>query len=125
MSPPSPGANSGAARAIRSVHLILYDGVPVAAAGATRYLLTIDAYLSNDLCLFVACMAAFALEVRWGAAPGPYTQERAELFARLVLIDDQELSFHVRGGAHLRYLAGHFGVPLEQLLIRMDELGLR
>lgn len=44
----------------------------------------------NPELVFVAFMCAFAIEVRLGRLPGPYDDERAALFARFALIDDEK-----------------------------------
>jgi hypothetical protein len=70
------------------VHLICRDGVIVAVAGATRFYLApdIESRPPDDAERRVAVlMCAYAHRVSAGAVPGPYSDERAELWAKFVL----------------------------------------
>ena len=72
---------------------------------------------------FVFGMAAYVLAIRAGSAPGPYTSARAERFARLMLIDDEEFRFLEERRIRDYLIAGHFGVPIEQVREkRLDQL---
>lgn len=105
--------------------MILYEGEVVATVGAHRvyFVPPIDALVSADpLRRFVSLMAAFAAEVRRGSAPGPYTHARAELFARLALIDDDQFEMLDANGLSDDLLAGHFGVPVEQIERKRHDL---
>ena len=83
----------------------------------------IDALDSADpLAGFVSAMALYALAVRQRAAPGPYTDARAELFARLALIDDDQFEMLDANGVSDELLAGHFGVPVEQIERKRQDL---
>jgi hypothetical protein len=98
--------------------LISYRGEIVAAAGGTRFyfsprLQELDT--DDPLVRFVAVMIAFAFAVAEGTAPGPYTDERAERFARLLLIDDAEFRAFDAERFDDVLIAGHFGVPVEQV----------
>src|SRR5215216_3388058 len=102
----------------RGVTLITYQGEIVATVGASRCYLSprIEAMDADDpLAVFVSVMAAYALDVRDGSAPGRYTHERAERFARLVLIDDDEFRMLDANQLEDSLLAGHFEVPVEQI----------
>ncbi len=112
------GAKLDGDRSLQGVTLIVYEGEIVASVGATRvyFVPLIDALESGDpLLMFISLMAAYALEVRHGYAPGPYTHARAERFARLALIDDDQFEMLDANGMSDELLAGHFGVPVEQI----------
>ena len=112
---------------LSGVTMIVYRDEVVGCAGATRfYPAPRVAALPDDdpVRPFVSLMAVFARQVREGAAPGPYTHERAELYARLVLIDDDEFRMLAANRLDDRLLAGHFGVPLEQVAAKREDLGL-
>ena len=112
----------------RGVTLIVYRGEIVASAGARRfYLAPRVAELGADepLRRFVSMMAAFALRVRDGSSPGPYTDERAERFARLALIDDDEFRMLDANQLEDLVLAGHFDVPVEQVDAKRLDLRLQ
>ena len=119
------GANLDGDQSLQGVTLIVYEGEIVASVGATRvyFLPPIDA-LDNGAPLLrvVSLMAAYALEVRRGAAPGPYTHARAQLFARLSLIDDDQFEMLDANGMSDELLAGHFGVPVEQIERKRQDL---
>lgn len=119
------GANLDDDRSLRGVTLITYDGEIVASVGATRVYLAppIEALENGDpLLRFVSLMAGYALEVRHGSAPGPYTDARAELFTRLALIDDDQFEMLDANGISDELLAGHFGVPVEQVERKRQDL---
>ena len=105
--------------------LIVYRGEIVAVPGASRVHLSpqLEALDADDpLVRFVSLMVAYFLAVREGRAPGPYTDERAERFARLVLMDDDE--FRSLDGNRFEdgLIAGHFGVPAEQVEEKRQDL---
>jgi len=64
----------------------------------------------------------YALEVRLGRSPGPYDDERAALFARFALIDDEE--FRARAGWCDAALARRFGVPIAEIGRKRSDLGM-
>jgi hypothetical protein len=105
--------------------IIVYEAKVAAVTGTTRvYLSPHLALLPDDdpLVVFVAVMATYAVRVRRGSAPGPYTDARAALFARLVLMDDatfKELDELEIGDV---LVAGHFGVPVEQVAEKRADL---
>ncbi len=109
--------------------LIVYANEVWAVAGASRVYLAPQAVLLppySPLAVFVMCMASYAVRVHQGSAPGPYTDRRAELFARLVLMDDDEFSRLDALDIGDRTLAGHFVVPVEQVAEKradIEELG--
>ena len=111
--------------ALHGVTLIVYEGEIVAGVGGSRVYLSppVDGLDSGDpLLRFVSLMAAYALEVRHGSAPGPYSHARAELFARLALIDDSQFEMLDANGMRDELLAGHFGVPVEQIERKRHDL---
>ena len=109
----------------RGVTLIVYRGEIVASAGARRsYLAPQIARLDagEPLRQFVSLMAAFALLVRDGSNEGPYTDEAAERFARLALIDDEQFRVLDANGLEDEVIAGHFDVPVEQVAEKRADL---
>ena len=112
-------------RSLSGVTLIVYEGEVVASVGGSRAYLApqVDALESGDpLLRFVSLMAAYALEVRHGSVPGPYTHACAELFARLALIDDDQFEMLDANGMSNELLAGHFGVPVGQIEHKRQDL---
>ncbi len=105
--------------------LVTYQGQPAAVVTPQRIHLAppFEALPVGDPVLrFVAFMALYARDVETGEQPGPYTNDRAELFARCALIDPAELWTHSdRADTEL---AEHFGVPVKQVALRRAELGL-
>jgi hypothetical protein len=67
-------------------------------------------------------MAAFAERVRRGEVSGPYTDARAELYARCALIDDDEFARRDSADVADESLADHFGVPVEQIAAKRADL---
>ena len=108
---------------LRGVDLISYDGAVVAVAGSTRVWLapTIDDLPpGHPLNRFVAAMCLCAHDVRHGLVPGPYTDRRAELYARCLLLPDRAVA--TAAGLTDAELAERFGVPLEQARAKRGEL---
>jgi len=70
---------------------------------------------------FVVAMCMYAHDVRRGLVPGPYTDQRAELYARCLLLPDRAAA----AGADLsdKQLAEAWGMPLEQVRAKRCELG--
>ena len=103
--------------------LVHYEGQIAATVGATRF------YLSAELAdlpsgdphvRFVVLMCTYALEVAQERLPGPYTDDRAALFARSALLDDDEFRRHIaRPDAEL---AQTFGVPAGQVAAKRIDL---
>ena len=119
------GANLDGNQPLQGVTLIVYEGEIVASVGATRvyFVPPIDTLESGDpLLRIVSLMAAYALEVRHGSAPGPYSHAQAEVFARYALIDDDQFEMLDANGMSDELLAGHFGVPVEQIERKRQDL---
>jgi len=105
------------------VELISYNCAPAAVAGATRVWLAPaidDLPRGHPLRRFVAAMCLYAHDVPGGLVPGPYSDQRAELYARCLLLPDQA----VTAATTLTdaELAERFGVPLEQARAKRGEL---
>lgn len=96
--------------------LIHYNGQIAAVLGATGFHLAPhleDRPVGDPECCVVAFMAAYALDVKCGRLPGPYTDEKAALYARTALIDDA--AFRARAARSDRELARHFNVPDQEI----------
>jgi len=105
--------------------LIQYRGDVVAVAGATRFHLAppIEALQPQDpLRAVVTLMCVFADRVQSGEIAGPYSDARAELYARSALIDDDEFTRADIQGVGDEALASHFNVPLEQMAAKRLDL---
>jgi hypothetical protein len=95
---------------------------PVALATATRVWLAAhiqalpDGHPRKRLVCF---MALFAREILTGALPGPYTDTRAEQFARLALIDPDIIASHPN--ATDAQLADMLAVPIEQIAAHRND----
>jgi hypothetical protein len=114
----TPATNGG-------VELIVYEGEIVATVGARRMYLAGHVRELDDadpLLFFVSLMGAYALHLRDDPTLGPYTDERAERFARCVLIDDEAFRMLDANELDDRLLAGHFDVPVEQVMKKRDDL---
>ena len=97
---------------------IIYRGEVVALARYEDVVLSprLEALGREDpLIRFVFAMALFARAIEDGSAPGPFTEQRAQRYARLILIDDAEFRFLESRGIRDYLIAGHFGVPVEQV----------
>jgi hypothetical protein len=108
-----------------NMQLVLYEGVVVAVAGATRFHLAPQLAELDDrhpLVMFVAVMCAYAERVRREQLPGPYTEDEAQLFARAALIDDGEFRHLDANGLDDLLLAGHFQVPVDQVGAKRRDL---
>ena len=119
------GANFGARSPDGGVTLVSYGGELAAVSGATRcYLAPHIEELGDDhpLTTFVVLMCAYAERVRSGHLPGRYADELAELFARSLLIDDDEFLELDANRYDDDLLAGHFGVPVEQVAAKRRDL---
>lgn len=106
---------------------ISYRGELVGVATRSRVYLApqIEALAPGDPELrFVAAMCLYSRDVDEGEVPGPFSTCDAELFARCVLLPDEEF-------ARLAHdldseLASRFGVPVEQVVAkRRDIAGVR
>ena len=104
--------------------LIQYRGDVVAVAGATRFHLAphVEALSPRDpLRAIVALMCAFAERVQSGELTGPYSDHRAELYARSALIDDDEFMRATDEGLDDNELAARFNVPIEQIEAKRED----
>ena len=105
--------------------LISYRGEIVASTGGTRFYFSprLEGLDTDDpLVRFVSVMVAFCFAVDDGTARGPYTDERAERFARLMLINDEEFRSLDAERFDDVLIAGHFGVPVEQVVEMRHDL---
>ena len=105
------------------MQLVLYDGRPAAVAGATRVWLApgVDALpRGHPVARFVAAMCLYARDVREELVPGPYSDARAELYARCLLLPDRAAA--AAAGLSDQELAEARGVPLEQVRAKRREL---
>ncbi len=105
------------------MQLLSYNGAAVAVAGATRVWLApaIDDLPCGDpLKRFVAAMCLYAHDLRRGLVPGPYSDRRAELYARCLLLCDRAVA--TAAALSDAELAERFGVPLEQARAKRGEL---
>jgi hypothetical protein len=69
---------------------------------------------------FVAAMCLYSRDVDEGEVPGPFSSCDAELFARCVLLPDEE--FEHRANEPDSKLATRFGVPVEQVAAKRQDL---
>lgn len=103
-----------------------YNGSIAAIVGASGFHLAPhleDRAAGDPECCFVVFMAAHAMDVQSGAVPGPYSDERAALFARFALIDDAEFAA-LSTGAEVD-LAIHFNVPASEIAVKRADLAPR
>jgi hypothetical protein len=105
------------------MYAIRYRGRLVAGVDAEQAVLMPEiAALERDhpRRVFVAFMCAYAFDVTAGTLPGPYTDEDAELFARCALMPDSDFD-RVQAESEAT-LAEAFNVPLEQVMLKRDDL---
>jgi len=67
-------------------------------------------------------MCVFAERVQAGKLPAPYSDARAELYARCALIDDDEFARAEADGASDTALAARFSMPIEQIDAKRRDL---
>jgi hypothetical protein len=108
------------------MQLVTYGGRPLALV-VNGDLAVFDAELEthgfdDPLLRFVAAMCKLAMELERGLAEGNYDEERAQGYARELLMPEQE--FAALGFLPDRYLATCFCVPPEQIPARRRELRL-
>lgn len=108
----------------RSGILVQYRGAPAALVGMRRLSFLGEVrHLppGHPVVRVVAHMAYYGQLVLAGRMPAPYTDPDAERFARLALIDEDELARleQVSDAA----LANRFRVPIEQVAKARQELG--
>jgi hypothetical protein len=107
--------------------LIHYRGELVAIAGPERFYLAPHVATrppSDPLRAMAALMCVFAQRVRDGDLATPYSDERAERYARTALIDDDEFAQADARGHSDDALAAQFNVPVEQIDAKRRDLGL-
>jgi hypothetical protein len=107
-----------------SVQAIHYRGRLVAVATSRQVFLAPEVQAlpaGHPHVRMVALMCLYARDVASGDLPGPFDQARAELFARCVLIDDDE--FARLAGLPDPALARHFRVPVEHFAAKRLDLG--
>ena len=102
---------------------VTHQGRPAAfvTRGETRFAAAIEC-LERDhpTRRWVACAAFFAHDVVIGRIRGPYTQRRADHFARCALLPDEDFLAVARYADAL--LAEHFNVPLDQVREKRADL---
>jgi hypothetical protein len=102
---------------------ITYRGEPVAVLTSRCAVFAphIAALPDGDpLLRFVAAMCLYSLDVDSGSVPGPYEPENAELYARCLLIADEEFMLDHSSN---QVLALRFCVPVEQIEAKWHDLG--
>ena len=95
---------------------LTHQGRPVALAAPTRVWFAAHIQVLPDghpRKRLVCFMAFFARDVLTGALPGPYTDTRAEHYARLALIDPDTIAAHPH--ATDAELAAMLTVPIDQI----------
>jgi len=108
-----------------AVVVVKYREEVVAVAGPARFYLAPDIETrapQDPVRMMAVFTCAFANEVHTGALPGPYSDDRAELFARCALIDDDEFLRGQAAGDDDETLASRFGVPVEQIAAKRRDL---
>ncbi len=106
--------------------LVSYQGEIVAVAGATRAYLVprIEERGPDDpVVRFVLAMCLYAGRLKTADSALGYSDERAEYFARSLLVDDDEFQHLDANRFDDRLLAGHFNVPIEQVEAKRSDLG--
>ena len=107
--------------------LIQYNGEVVAVAGSQRFHLAprIEALEPRDpLRAMVAMMCVFAQRIRGGELPGPYSDDRAELYARCALTDEEAFISAASGENDSEIPAARFDVQVAQIEAKRRDLGL-
>jgi primosomal replication protein N len=105
------------------VRAISYGGELVAVATRERVFLApaVDQLPAGHPKLrFVAVMCLFSRDIDEGKVPGPYCDAGAELYARCVLIADEEFEAHASEPDD--ELARRFGVPVEQIAAKREDV---
>jgi hypothetical protein len=105
------------------VRAIIYRGELVAIATRARVHLApeVAALLRGDPRLrFVAAMCLYSRDVDTDELAGPYRSEDAELYARCVLLPDEEFELHRREPDDR--LAARFRVPVEQVRAKRNDI---
>jgi hypothetical protein len=105
--------------------LVRYRSDVVAVAGPHRFHLAPQIELldrDDPLRMLVTFMCAFAGRVHAREVAGPYTDDRAERYARCVLIDDDAFRHAAEASVDDESLANRFNVPVEQIQAKRDDL---
>jgi IrrE N-terminal-like domain len=107
------------------VRAITYQGELVAIATRTRVHLAPDvAALGREhpRLRFIAAMCLYSRDLDTGELTGPYSTEEAELYARCVLLPDEE--FERRRHDPDDLLAARFRMPLEQVAAKRKDIAI-
>lgn len=110
---------------MRSTYVIRYQGDVAAICGPRRFHLSPHIEirsLDDPVRILVTAMCAFAGRIQVGSVEGAYSDERAERYARCLLIDDHEFAQLDRAGADDARLAMHFCLPVEQIVAKRADL---
>ncbi len=102
---------------------ITYGGDLVAITTRVRVHLAPDVAAlppSDPKLRFVAAMCLYGRDLVSGQLPGPYRSEEAELYARCVLMPDDEFERHMHEPDGR--LADRFGVPVEQAVAKRRDI---
>lgn len=105
------------------MYIIEYEGRPAAFVTATDIELAEWVYAPGGYVTgrWVSCQAVFAQLIAARRLAGPFTDWRAEHFARVVLMPDAE--FDELAELSDALIAGHFDVPVDQVALkRADRL---
>jgi hypothetical protein len=105
------------------VRAISYRGELVGVATRSRVYLApeIEALAPGDPKLrFVAAMCLYSRDVDQGKVPGPFMDEDAELYARCMLVPDEEFERHACEGDG--ELARRFRVPADQVAAKRRDI---
>ena len=105
---------------------VAYRGEVVAYATSRSFFL-VDSYErlpdSDPHKRMVLLMCRYAGDVLSGVVPGPYRDERGELYARSALIQRHDLLERLAAGpVDYAELADRYGVPVEQVRLRVAEV---
>lgn len=105
------------------MELVFYRGAPVATATARRVFLApdIEARSRDDPeRRFILGMCLYGVDVAAGELDGPYDDQEAALYARMLLVDDDAFREHEHESDV--ELAARFGVPIEQIAAKRADL---
>jgi hypothetical protein len=103
--------------------IISYNGEIVATVSRRSVFLTgplADVSIEDPRARFVYAMASYARDIATGELAGPYAEGGATLYARTLLIPDDE--FDALAQETNEALAERFRVPLEQIALKREDL---
>jgi hypothetical protein len=106
------------------VRAITYAGELVAIATPARVHLAPEIAVlprGDPRLRFVAAMCLYSRDVDLDEVAGPYRSEDAELYARCLLLPDEEFELHRREPDDR--LAARFRVPVEQVCAKRNDIG--